>query len=128
VPLAESRGLGLAPAQVVLSQPVLLGGVLAVLLGIEGQPVQRVGTQEIPVLKPAAAPTQLRPFAESLRRLVQALDLARVMVSDQGGQRLALGRRRLAVGEAGGKRFGQHPADHLQSSALDLVQPALALD
>lgn len=38
VQLAEPRGLGLAPAEVVLPQPVLLGGVLAVLLGIVGQP------------------------------------------------------------------------------------------
>src|SRR4029077_6104610 len=107
VPFAEPRGLGLAPAKVVLPQALLLDGVLAVLLGIVCQRRQRVGADEIALLKPAAAPTPPPPFAEPLRRLVQAFDLTRTMVLDQGRQRLALGRRRLAFGEAGGKRFGQ---------------------
>lgn len=50
------------------------------------------------------------------------------MVGDQGCQRLALGRSRLAIGEAGGERLGQHPADRPQRRALDLAQRAVAFD
>lgn len=61
VPLSEPRGLPLAPAQIVLPQAFLLGRVLAIVLGIVGQLRQRVGAKEMALLKPAAAPTQLRP-------------------------------------------------------------------
>jgi len=44
--LAEPRGLRLAPAQVALPQACLLGRILAILLGIAVQPVERVGAEE----------------------------------------------------------------------------------
>lgn len=122
--LGESLGLPLAPAQVVLPQALLLGRALAVQLAVKGQSVHAVSAQQLAALQPAAPLAHLRPFPESPDRLLQARKLARAVVRNQGRQRLALRVRRLAVGEAGVNRFGQHSANRFQRSALDLIKRA----
>jgi hypothetical protein len=102
----------------------LLGRALAVLFAVAGQPVQAVSAQQLAALQPTALLAHLRPFPESPRHLVQTRELDRAVVRDQGRQRLALKGRRLAVGEAGVHRLGQHPADRFQRSALDLIKCA----